>query len=143
MVDDDESASREDAADRERGRQDAGGRLSLSLPPIRLPPLFSENFRLLWPAPGEGPRRRVSKRAVLVALVVFDLADAALALTADAGAVAGVRVVGGALVAATTFGALGTVYVWEAVAALAGFGEFTVVPTLTGLLVVRSLREVL
>ena len=142
MVDDDEAARSDDAADRERGRQDGGGRLSFSLPPIRLPPLFPEDFRLLWPAPGEGPRRRVSKRAVLAALVCFDLADAALALAIDGGAVTGVRVVGGALVAATTFGTLGVAYVWEAVAALAGFGDITAVPTLTALFFARLLREV-
>ncbi|MCD2198718.1 hypothetical protein LPA44_02230 [Halobacterium sp. KA-4] len=119
--------------------RDDGG-LSLKLPPIRLPSLFPENFHILWPAPGEGPRRHVSKRAVLVAVLLFDVVDAVLALAVDSGAVVGVRVVGGALVAATTFGTLGVAYVWEAVAALAGFGELTVAPTLTALFVVRSLR---
>lgn len=126
----------------DHGDDDSDGGLSLKLPPIRLPSLFPENFRILWPSPGEGPRRRVSMRAVLAALLLFDAVDAALALTVDTGAVVGVRVVGGALVAATTFGTLGVAYVWEAAAALAGFGELTVVPTLTALFVVRLLREV-
>lgn len=122
------------------GDRDSDGGLSLKLPPIRLPSLFPENFRILWPAPGEGPRRRVSKRAVLAAVLLFDIVDAVLALTVDSSAVVGVRVVGGALVAATTFGTLGVGYVWEAVAALAGFGELTVAPTLTALFVVHLLR---
>lgn len=120
--------------------RDSDDGLSLKLPPIRLPSLFPENFRILWPAPGEGPRRRVSTRAVLAAVLLFDVVDAVFALTVDSSAIVGVRVVGGALVAATTFGTLGVGYVWEAAAALAGFGELTVVPTLTALFVVRLLR---
>ncbi|MCG1004052.1 MULTISPECIES: hypothetical protein [Halobacterium] len=119
-------------------RDDSG--FSLKLPPIRLPSLFPENFRILWPAPGDGPDPRASPRTVLAVLLLFDAADAALALTVDSGAVAAVRIVGGALVAATAFGTLGTVYVWEAVAALAGLGELTAIPTLTALFVVRLLR---
>ncbi|MUV61770.1 hypothetical protein, partial [Halobacterium sp. CBA1126] len=80
-------------------REDDGG-FSLKLPPIRLPALFPENFRVRWPAPGDGPRRRPSKHAVLAALVLFDVVDALLALTVDSAALTAVRVVGGALVAA-------------------------------------------
>ncbi len=113
---------------------------SLKLPPVRLPSLFPENFRVLWPAPGDGPDSRPSPWTIFAALLLFDVADAALALFVGSAAVTAVRVVGGALVAAVAFGTLGTVYVWEAVAALAGFGDFTVVPTLTVLALLRLLR---
>jgi len=140
---DDEPTGPTDAPDRERERRNREGGLSLSLPPLRLPPLFPERFRVLWPAPGEAPRRPVSARTVVAALLLFDVVDAVLALTTDSAAVAAVRVVGGALVAATAFGSLGAVYVWEAAAAVTGLGGLTVVPTLTVLVVIRSLREVL
>jgi hypothetical protein len=126
----------------ENGDEGEAG-FSLRLPPIRLPPLFPEDFRILWPSPGEKLHGRVTHRVVAAALVVFDLVDAALALTADSTVLAAVRVVGGALLAATTFGTLGVVYVWEAAAVLAGVGEFTVVPTLTVLLLAGLVREVL
>lgn len=113
---------------------------SLSLPPIRLPPLFPDEFRVLWPGGGDGPRRRVSLRLVAAALVAFDVLDAVLALTVDATLVTGARTVGGSLVAAGTFGLLGVPYVLEVVAALLGFGWLTAFPTLTALLVVRLLR---
>jgi hypothetical protein len=116
---------------------------SFTLPPIRLPPFFPEDFRLLWPAAGEKLHGRVSRRVVLGALVAFDLLDAFLATTTDSAVVAGARVVGGALVAATTFGTVGVAYVWEAGAVLVGGGEVTVLPTLTVLLIARALRDVL
>ncbi|WP_336036267.1 hypothetical protein [Halobacterium yunchengense] len=121
---------------------DGDGGFSLSLPPIRLPPLFPEDFRVLWPVGGR-PRGRVSRRGVAAALLAFDAVDAALALTVDAAAVTAVRVVAGSLVAAAAFGALGVAYVWEAAAALAGAGELGAAPTLTLLLVARTLRDVL
>ena len=113
---------------------------SLSLPPIRLPPLFPDDFRVLWPGGGDGPRRRVSARLVTATLVAFDLVDAVLALTVDATVVTAARTVGGSLVAAATFGLLGVPYVLEPAAALLGFGWLTAFPTLTALLAVRLLR---
>jgi len=114
--------------------------VSLSLPPIRLPPLFPDEFRVLWPGGGDGPRRRVSARLAAAVLVAFDLLDAVLALTVDAAAVTATRTVGGTLVAAATFGLLGVPYVLEPAAALLGFGWLTAFPTLTALLVVGLLR---
>jgi hypothetical protein len=128
-----------DDSDRDQSDADAG--FSFSLPPIRLPPLFPEDFRVLWPA-GDTPPHRVSKRTAAAALVAFDLVDAALALTVDSVAVTAARTVGGSLIAAGTFGLLGVPYVLEAVAALAGYGWLTVAPTLTLLLLVRAVREV-
>jgi hypothetical protein len=125
----------EDDADRDRD-EDAGG-FSLSLPPITLPPLFPEDFRVLWPVSGDRPRTPVSARAVLAALAFFDVADAVLALADAGGALAAVRVASGAVVAGVAFGTLGVAYVWEAAAVLAGHGELTAVPTLTVLFVAR------
>jgi hypothetical protein len=122
---------------------EADDSFSFSVPPIRLPPLFPADFRILWPSPGEKLRGRVTRRGVAAALVVFDLVDAVLALSADSTVLAAVRVVGGALLAATTFGAAGVVYVWEAAAVLASVGELTVVPTLTLLLLAGLVRDVL
>lgn len=121
-------------------RDDDSGGLSLKLPPVRLPAFFPEDFRVLWPGGGDDPRSRVSPRTVAFACVAFDVADAILALTVDAPLVAGVRTVGGALTAAGAFGLLGLPYLWEPVAALLGFGSLTAFPSLTALLVVRSLR---
>lgn len=136
----DESAGVEDAGEEDaNGEDDDTVGFSLSLPPFSLPPLFPEDFRIVWPV-GDRPRGRVSRRTVAAVLACFDAVDAVLAATTDSAALAAVRVVGGALVAATTFGTLGVVYVWEAAAVLAGFGELTAVPTLTALLVARLLR---
>ncbi|MFC3477394.1 hypothetical protein [Halobacterium litoreum] len=112
---------------------------SLSLPPIRLPALFPEDFRVLWPGGGP-PRQRASPRLVAAVLVCFDLVDALLALTVDAPAVTAVRTVGGALVAGVTFGLLGVAYVAEPIAALLGFGALTAFPSLTVLLLARVVR---
>ncbi|MFB6072478.1 MAG: hypothetical protein ABEJ88_05860 [Halobacterium sp.] len=119
---------------------DDDGGFSLSLPPIRLPPLFPADFRVLWPGGGDGPRRRVAARTVVLALAAFDVADAVLAVTADAAAVTAVRTVGGALVAGATFGLFGLPYVLEPLAALLGYGTLTAFPSLTALLVARVLR---
>jgi hypothetical protein len=127
-----------DSSDRDQSRS----ALSFSLPPIRLPPLFPDDFRVLWPVGGT-PTTRVSRRTAAAALVAFDVLDAVLVLTVDAAAVTAARTVGGTLAAAGAFGPLGAVYALEAAAALAGYGWLTVAPTLTLLLLVRGLREVL
>lgn len=127
----------------DRDGDDTDEGFSLSLPPIRLPPFFPEDVRVLWPGAGERLRGRVSRRLAVAALVAFDLADAFLAATTDSAVVAGVRVVSGALVAATTFGTLGVAYAWEAGAVLLGVGDLTVLPTLTVSLVAGALRDVL
>lgn len=85
----------------------------------------------------------MSRRTAAAAPVAFDVLDAVLVLTVDAAAVTAARTVGGTLVAAGAFGPLGAVYALEAAAALAGYGWLTVAPTLTLLLLVRGLREVL
>jgi hypothetical protein len=118
--------------------QDRG--FSFSLPPIRLPPMFPDSFRVLWPGGGDGPTTHASRRTAAVALVAFDLVDAVLALGVEAPVVDAARVVAGALVAASAFGLPGLVYAAEGAAVLAGAGELTVAPTLTLLLVVRLLR---
>lgn len=141
MPDDRDGANADDnRTDSDRDQSDAG--FSFSLPPIRLPPLFPKDFRVLWPV-GDTPPHRVSKRTAAAALVAFDVADGALALTVDSVAVTAARTVGGSLIAAGTFGLLGVPYALEAVAALAGYGWLTVAPTLTLLLLVRGVREVL
>jgi hypothetical protein len=134
---------RSERGDDRSGREDAGddsGGLSLKLPPIRVPSFFPEEFQVLWPGGGDGPRPAVSPRTVAFACVAFDAVDALLALTVDAPLVAGARTVGGALAAAGAFGLLGLPYLWEPVAALLGFGSLTAFPTLSSLLVVRALR---
>jgi hypothetical protein len=127
---------------RTSGDEDDG--FSLQLPPLDLPPLFPEDFRILWPGGGDRPGGRVSLRIVVVAVVAFDLLDAFLAVTVDptanAAVVTAARTVGGALLAATMFGPLGLPYLWEPVAALLGFGQLTAVPTLSVLLLARVLR---
>lgn len=119
---------------------DPDGGFSVSLPPVRLPPLFPDRFRVLWPGGGDGPATRASRRTTAAALVAFDVVDAALALSVDAPAVAAARALVGALVAAGTFGLPGVLYAAEGAAVLAGVGELTVAPTLTVLLVVGLLR---
>jgi hypothetical protein len=117
---------------------------SLELPPLNLPPLFPEDFRLRWPGGGDRPRGRVSRRIVVLAVLAFDLFDAILALSADAAVdaavVTAVRTVGGAVLAATLFGPLGLPYLWEPFAALVGCGQLTVLPTLSVLLLAHFLR---
>jgi len=121
---------------------DSSPRLSFSLPPVRLPPLFPERFRVLWPGGGGGPTRRPSRGTAIAALVAFDLADAALAVwVADAPVVAGTRVLAGSVVAGAAFGLPGALYALEAAAVLAGAGLLTAFPTLSALLlVVRLVR---
>lgn len=136
---DDRTADRDDSNDSDDHDGDHRG-FSFSLPPIRLPPMFPERFRVLWPGGGDGPTTRASRLTAAVALVAFDIVDAVLALGVDAPAVAAARVVAGALVAASAFGLPGLLYAGEGVALLAGVGDLTVVPTLTVLLVVRLVR---
>jgi len=135
--DDDRSADGDDDDD-----DDSPPRFSFSLPPIRLPPLFPERFRVLWPGGSDGPTHRPSRATAVAGLVAFDLADAALAVrAADAPAVAGARVLAGSLVAGAAFGLPGALYALEAAAVLAGAGLLTVFPTLSALLlVVRGVR---
>jgi len=130
----------DDSGDSDRADSD-DRRFSFSLPPIRLPPMFPDRFRVLWPGGGDGPSTRASPLTAAAALVAFDLVDAALALAVDAPTVAAARVLAGALVAAGAFGLPGLLYAAEAVAVLGGFAGLTVAPTLTLLLVVRLLRE--
>jgi hypothetical protein len=137
---DDTDIEATDLTDGSGGGGNGDRRFSFSLPPIRLPPMFPDRFRVLWPVGGGGPTTRASRLTAAAALVTFDLADAALALAVDAPAVAAARVVGGSLVAAGAFGLPGLLYAAEGAAVLAGVPEFTVAPTLTLLLVVRLLR---
>ena len=132
---DDRRDQRVDGDDRNEERG-----FSFSLPPIRLPPMFPDRFRVLWPGGGDGPTARASRTTAAAALVAFDLVDAVLALAVDAPAVAAARVVAGALVAAGAFGLPGLLYAVEGAAVLAGAPELTVFPTLTLLLVVRLVR---
>lgn len=114
---------------------DASSGFSFSLPPIRLPPLFPERFRVLWPAGAGGPSTRPSPLAATAGLVAFDAADAALAVWGtDAAVVAGARVLAGSLVAGAAFGLPGALYALEAAAVLTGAGALTAFPTLTALL---------
>lgn len=133
---------RRDGSDTDDDAADTSGDFSFSLPPIRLPPLFPEHFRVLWPGGGGGPSTRPSRVTAIAGLVAFDLADAALAVWAtDAAVVTGARVLAGSLVAGAVFGLPGALYALEAAAMLGGAGLLTVFPTLTALLlVVRVVR---
>jgi len=132
---------RGDDQSRDADRTDSDDRgFSFSLPPIRLPPMFPDRFRVLWPGGGEGPSARPSRLTAAAALVAFDIVDAVLALAVDVPAVAAARVVAGALVAAGAFGLPGLLYAAEGAAVLGGLAELTVFPTLTLLLVVRLVR---
>jgi len=131
---------RDDSSDDRRSDGRDGSGFSFSLPPIRLPPMFPERFRVLWPGGGGGPSTRASRLTATAALVAFDVFDAVLALIVDAPAVAGARVVAGALVSAGAFGLPGLLYAAEGAMLLGGVPEWTVFPTLTLLLVVRLVR---
>jgi hypothetical protein len=127
------------SGDTDRADSDDRG-FSFSLPPLRLPPMFPDRFRVLWPGGGDGPSTRASRLTAAAALVAFDLVDAALALAVDAPVVAAARVVAGALVAAGAFGLPGLLYAAEGAAVLGGFPALTVFPTLTLLLLARLVR---
>jgi len=108
-------------------------RLSFSLPPITLPPLFPDRLRVRLPVPGfRGGRELSSGWAVVVALG-FDLADALLATTGS-GPVHLVRSIGGAAIAVILGSWLGLAYVWEVAAVLGGLAPLTMVPSLSMLL---------
>lgn len=125
-------------ADEQSSGDDASNRLSLRLPPFRLPAFFPPDFRLRVPIPGRLPSRRVSARTVLLACLTFDLVDALLAVVVGTPIVGVVRSVGGLLLAATVAELLGLVYGWELLAVLLGVPEVTVLPTLTILLLVHA-----
>ena len=127
------------ADDRRDDADDASGDFSLSLPPIRLPPLFPDRFRVLWPGGGGGPAALPSPLTATAGLAAFDLADAALAVWVHSPpAVDGARVLAGSLVAGAAFGLPGALYVLEAAALLAGVGALTAFPTLTALLLLAG-----
>lgn len=113
---------------------DGDRRLSFSLPPISLPPLFPDRFTIRLPVPGFRSGRELSTGWTLLVVLGFDLFDAVLALTAAAplgGPVGLVRTAGGTLLAVTLASGVGLVYAWELVAVLGGIGAVTAVPTLS------------
>lgn len=121
-------------------RTDDRNRLSLRLPPFRLPEFFPPDFELHLPIPGAPSGRRVSARTVLVACLLFDLFDAILALTVGHPLVGGVRAFGGLALAGTVANVAGLAYGWELLAGLLGAPELTAFPSLTTLLVLQARR---
>lgn len=115
-------------------------RLSLKLPPFRLPEFFPPDFELRLPIPGAPSGPRVGARTMLVACILFDVLDAVLSLTVDLPLVGGTRAVGGLVLAGSVANVGGLAYGWELVAVLLGAPELTVFPTLTVLLVLRARR---
>ena len=114
------------------------GRLSLHLPPFRLPEFFPPEFELSFPIPGSHRGRRAGARTVLVACLAFDAFDAVLALLVGSPLVGGVRAFGGLVLAATVADLVGLAYSWELLAALLGYPELTAFPSLTVLLLLRA-----
>jgi hypothetical protein len=116
-------------------RDEKGSGLGFSLPPVRLPPFFPADFRFRVPVFG-GPRAAASPRRALLAALIFDAADAALALTTGP-PIAYVRTVAGALIAGALVGPGGAVAVWEVAVVVLGQSALTLFPTLAALVVLR------
>lgn len=134
----DERTDADDAADR-------SGRLGFRLPPVRLPPLFPDDFRIVLPASDGARRIDVPAPLLFAAVLAFDALDAALALglAGPAGVAGGpgwARVVVGTVFAALVADVYGVLYVWEGVAIATGAGALTAVPSLALLTAVRALR---
>jgi hypothetical protein len=125
--------------------EDGERRLSFSLPPIRLPPLFPDRFTVRLPVPGFRHGRELSSGWTLLVVFGFDVADALLALTVGSAggfpAVGLVRALGGTAIGATVASWLGLLYAWEVAAVLVGAESLTVVPTLSILLLVSLYRK--
>ena len=115
-------------------------RFSMSLPPIRLPPLFPDRLRITLPVPGFRGGRELSSGWALVVVLGFDALDAVLA-TAGAGPVHLVRTVGGTAIAVTVGSWLGLLYLWEPLAVLLGPNWLTAFPTLSVVLLWALYRE--
>ncbi len=109
---------------------DGDRRFSMSLPPIRLPPLFPDRLRITLPVPGFRGGRELSSGWALIVVLGFDVLDAVLA-TAGAGPVHIVRTVGGTGIAVTAGSWLGLPYLWELGAVLLGWGWLTAFPSLS------------
>lgn len=140
MSDRDDRDDRDGSDDGERER-DGGGGLGFSLPPVRLPPLFPEDLRVVFLLPGRPGGVAVSRRGLLAAAAVFDLVDAALALSVGTPVVAWGRTVAGALLASLFVGGYGALAVWEVAAVAAGYPALTVAPTLSALVLAVSLSR--
>lgn len=119
---------------------DEDRRFSMSLPPIRLPPLFPDRLRITLPIPGFRGGRELSSGWALIVVLGFDVLDAVLA-TAGTGPVHLVRTVGGTAIAVTVGSWLGLLYLWELVAVLVGPGWLTLFPTLSVVLLWALYRE--
>lgn len=132
------NAGREDYRSVGQRQADESGGLSFRLPPFRLPEFFPPDYQIRLPVPGLRPTHRIDARTLLVACLVFDVVDAALALTVGAPLVGVVRSTGGLILAGVFADVLGLLYGWELLAVLLGVPELTVVPTLTILLLVHA-----
>ncbi|MFB6217994.1 MAG: hypothetical protein ABEH77_02275, partial [Halobacteriaceae archaeon] len=112
--------------DRDGGRDDGsgdGGPIRFWLPPLRLPPLFPDRFRVALPARPRGRPR------VLLAAAVADLADATL-LLGGAPVPGYARALGVAVLGWALLGRRGTLALWE-LGAVALFRPAAAAPTLT------------
>lgn len=139
------------AEDRSEKRQNAGeadgdgssereSRSRFSLPPIRLPPFFPADFRLVFPVPGRVRGTRVGARGVLAIALVVDLVDAAM-LLAVPGQYLLWRSMGVVVLAAVAAGPAGLLSVWEPLAVAVGYPTATVLPSVTALVLARAWLE--
>ncbi len=125
-------------------RDDDSG-LGFTLPPMNLPPMtFPDEIRLIVPVfnrpeqPERSARLRVRARTLVVFFLVFDIINALVVLQ---GAPAPwFRAIVGTVLTAVVVGPASVVYLWEAVAVVAGVGWLTVVPSATLLVVARLFR---
>lgn len=143
MGDEDARRSMDDEnAGRPRQSDDSTG-LGFSLPPMSLPELrLPERIRLifLFPEPPEKvrPTTRVPVSHVLLAALVADVLDAlAVALTGPSALPWG-RAVAGTLLSVVFAGGLGLAYAWELLAILSGVGWLSLTPTMTLLVLART-----
>ncbi|MFB6112567.1 MAG: hypothetical protein ABEJ58_00525 [Halodesulfurarchaeum sp.] len=121
-------------------KKQSGRQFTFTLPPFHLPPFFPDHLRVHLPLPGFRVENRISSGWLLVACLVFDIADAYMALVV-AGPVDLVRTLGGTLIALVVVDRLGVVYLWELVGIARVSSPVTVAPTLSVLVLYRMIRE--
>lgn len=118
---------------------DSGG-FSFTLPPIKLPKaVMPSNLQIRLPPPALERDLDVGFRTLLMVAVFVDLLDAALLIFGPS-MLEWFRVGVGTAVALFLVGLPGLLYLWEAIAVVAGVGGLTVFPSATALVLARALR---